>query len=133
MSLKMRNKVDPSFNLSSLADIIFLLLIFFLITSRLVTPSAVPVKRPKTTMKTSVTPSARITVTDQLRYYVDNQPVSFGSLPSVLRQKIAGEEDPVVILDMDKSLSIEKLVELYDLANDLQVQLVLSADPKTRR
>jgi len=129
----MRNKVDPSFNLSSLADIIFLLLIFFLITSRLVTPSAVPVKRPKTTMKTSVTPSARITVTDQLRYYVDNQPVSFGSLPSVLRQKIAGEEDPVVILDMDKSLSIEKLVELYDLANDLQVQLVLSADPKTRR
>jgi len=130
MSMKMRNKVDPNFNMSSLADIIFLLLIFFLITSKMVTPSAVPIKRPKTSMKTSVTPVAHITVTDQLRYYVDNQAVTFGTLEGVLRNKIAGEDDPVVILDMDKSLSIERLVELYDLANNLQVQLVLSADPK---
>lgn len=116
--------------MSSLADIIFLLLIFFLITSRIVTPHAMSVKRPQSSMKESVTPVARITVDDQLQYYVNGEQVGFSGIRPALRNEIAGEEKPRVILDMDRSLSIEKLVELYDLANDLKFELVLATDPK---
>lgn len=130
MSLKSRNKVEATFNLSSLADIIFLLLIFFLITSRIVTPNALPVKRPTSSQKTSVTPSARLTVNDRMEYFVDGEQVSFNGLAAVLQAKVAGAEKPVVILDMDRSLSIQSLVELFDLASDLKVELVLSTDPK---
>ena len=119
--------------MSSLADIIFLLLIFFLITSRFVTPNALPVKRPTSTAKTSVTPSAHLSVTADLQYAVDKQMVTFDQLRSVLAQRIAGVEKPVVILNMDKSVSIEKLVELYDMASDMKFELVLSTDPKKQR
>ncbi len=130
MSLKSRNKVEATFNLSSLADIIFLLLIFFLITSRIVTPNALPVKRPTSSQKTSVTPAARLTVNDRMEYFVDGEQVSFNGLAAALQAKVAGSEKPVVILDMDRSLSIQSLVELFDLASDLKVELVLSTDPK---
>lgn len=130
MSLKTRNKVDPAFNLSSLADIIFLLLIFFLLTSQLVSPSAIKVKRPSTKQTTTVKPVARVSVTASLEYYVDNEPVQLRNLAGVLRTKIGNEPDPVVILDMDKQVTIERLVELSDIADDLNLQLVLSADPK---
>lgn len=130
MSLKTRNKVDPAFNMSSLADIIFLLLIFFLLTSQLVSPSAIKVKRPSSRQTTTVKPVARVSVTAALEYYVDNEPVQLGNLASVLRTKIGNEPDPVVILDMDKQVTIERLVELSDIADDLNLQLVLSADPK---
>lgn len=133
MGLKTRNKVDPAFSMSSLADIIFLLLIFFLITSKMVTPNALPVKRPTSSQTTSVTPSARITVNDQLQYFVDGKEVMFPELGAAVERAIAGKEKPVVVLDMDKSNSIDKLVELYDLASELQFELVLSTDPKKRR
>lgn len=132
MSLKQRNKVEATFNMSSLADIIFLLLIFFLITSRIVTPNALPVKRPTSSQKTSVTPAARITVDENMQYYVDGEAVGFNGLAPAIRTKIAAKDRPVVILDMDRSLSIQSLVELYDLASELQVELVLSTDPKKK-
>jgi biopolymer transport protein ExbD len=133
MSLKTRNKVDPNFNMSSLADIIFLLLIFFLITSRIVTPNALPVKRPTSNQRSNVTPVARITINDKLQYFVDGKAVAFGNLGNALMQKIKNTDKPVVILDMDKSLSIQTLVDLYDLASDLKIEMVLSTDPKKNR
>lgn len=133
MSLKTRNKVEATFNMSSLADIIFLLLIFFLITSRIVTPNAMPVKRPTSNQTASVTPAARLTVNDKLEYFVDGKQVAYGGLSGALLDKIQDTDKPVIILDMDKSLSIQTLVDLYDLASDLKVELVLSTDPKKRR
>lgn len=130
MSLKTRNKVEATFNMSSLADIIFLLLIFFLITSRIVSPNALPVKRPTSNQRTSVTPAARISVNDQMQYFVDGEQVSYSGLAGAIRTKIQGKEEPVVILDMDKSLSVQTLVDLYDLASELKIELVLSTDPK---
>jgi biopolymer transport protein ExbD len=130
MSLKTRNKREATFNLSSLADIIFLLLIFFLITSRMVTPHALPVKRPTSDQRTNVTPSARITINDRSEYFVDGQMVGFAGLAGAIQQKIRGVDKPVVILDMDRNLSVQTLVEMYDLASQLKVELVLSTDPK---
>ena len=133
MALRTRNKISTTFNLASLADITFLLLIFFLLTSRIVSPSAIKVKRPTTSQQTSVVPAARITVDERLKYYVDNKPVSFGSLERILAQKLNTAKDRVLILDMDKSISIEKLVELFDIASDLEAELVLAADPKKKK
>ena len=133
MALRSRNKVSADFNMSSLADIIFLLLIFFLLTSRIVTPTAVKVDRPTSKIKSNQKPVARISVDKGLQYYVDDNRVAFDQLEAVLEEKLAEKENKTVLLDMDKSISIEKLVEMYDLAADLEMTLVLSADPKKKK
>lgn len=133
MALRSRNKVSAEFNMSSLADIIFLLLIFFLLTSRIVTPTGVKVDRPTSKIRTNQKPAARISVDKNLQYYVDDKVVSFDQIEIVLEDKLAKKENKTVLLDMDKTIAIEKLVEMYDLAADLEVTLVLSADPKKKK
>ena len=128
MNLRGRNKVEATFNMSSLADIIFLLLIFFLITSRIVTPYATPVKRPASDQRKSATPVATITVNDKGQYFVDGDQVPFGGIKGKLSQKLKGEERPVVLLNMDKTLSVQKLVDMYDLASDLKFELLLATE-----
>ena len=132
MALRARNKATAEFNMSSLADIIFLLLIFFLLTSKMTTPTAVKVDRPTSKIKSAAKPAARISVDKDLRYYVDDKPVGFQQIAPILEEKLAGLEKRTVILDMDKSITIDKLVEMYDLAADLEMELVLSANPKKK-
>ncbi len=133
MNLKGRNKVDPTFNMSSLADIIFLLLIFFLITSRIVTPYATPVKRPSSNQRVSATPVATITIDDKGRYFVDGERVPFGAIKGKLSSKLSREERPVVMLNMDKALSVQLLVDMYDLASELKFELLLATEPEKKK
>lgn len=128
MNLRGRNKVEATFNMSSLADIIFLLLIFFLITSRIVTPYATPVKRPASDQRKSATPVATITVNDKNQYFVDGEQVPFGGLGGKLSPKLREEQQPVVLLNMDRTLDIQKLVDIYDLASELQFELLLATE-----
>lgn len=128
MGLKTRNKVDATFNLSSLADVIFLLLIFFLLTSRIV-PKATPVTRPSTTMQDDVSPVARIAVTRDLQYSVNGQAVSgLTGVKGALRPRLAGEKEPVVMLDIDRALDIQSLFDLYNIAHELGFSLVVATE-----
>jgi biopolymer transport protein ExbD len=128
MNLRGRNKVGATFNMSSLADIIFLLLIFFLITSRIVTPYATPVKRPSSDQRKSATPVATITVNDKNQYFVDGEEVPFGGIAAKLSPKLDQEERPVVMLNMDRSLNIQRLVDMYDLASNMRFELLLATE-----
>ena len=128
MALKTRNKVEPTFNLSSLADIIFLLLIFFMLTSQLV-PKATPVDVPTSTRQTNVSPDATITVTSDLRYLVNGSPVgTVEGLRGAMRTVLAGKHEPMVMLSIDRSVDVQKLFDIYNIAGELKFRLVVSTE-----
>jgi biopolymer transport protein ExbD len=130
MSLKTRNKRNAQFNMSSLTDIIFLLLIFFLLTSTLVQPNAVKLLLPNSSSKTQARQSVAVSIDANLNYYVNNKPVSFGAISSSLRQQMAGEADPTVVLYADKTVPIDNVIKLMSVANDLQIRMILATEPQ---
>jgi len=80
MDIRGRNKINPNFNMSSMTDIVFLLLIFFMITSTLVTTSALDILLPKASGKTENRKSVSVSITKNLAFYIDNKKVSESKL-----------------------------------------------------
>ena len=76
MNLQTRNKVDPAFNMSSMTDLIFLLLIFFMLTSSFITPSGLPVSLPSSKASTIEVQKVSVTITKELKFYVNDKLVS---------------------------------------------------------
>ena len=75
MDIRGRNKINPNFNMSSMTDIVFLLLIFFMITSTLVTTSALDILLPKASGKTENRKSVSVSITKKLDFYIDQKKV----------------------------------------------------------
>ena len=130
MGIKTRNKINPSFSMSSLTDIIFLLLIFFMLTSTLVAPNALNLVLPSSNIQSPVNSTMSVEIDRQKRYAVDGKKVPLSKVNSLMRQRIKSDKDITVILSADKSVPIENVVEIMNIANDLQVKLVLATKPK---
>lgn len=115
---------------ASLNDIMFFLLLFFLIISTMVTPAAIRVLLPnsKTAEKVATKKNISLAVTAELRYYVQDKEVSFDNLEAELT-KVIGErqegDEVNVLLQADKSLNLQDLINVIDIGNHLQVKMVL--------
>ena len=132
MNLQSKNKISTTFSLASLTDIIFLLLIFFMLTSSFVTPSAVPVELPSTKVsKSLIAKQLEITITKELEYYINDQAVKLEEMEAVLKQKIADIENPKVVLNIDKTVAVEYLVKVAAVANKLGAKLAIATDAET--
>jgi len=129
MALKPSNKRDPNFSMSSLTDIIFLLLIFFMLTSTFVTPNALNLTLPSSNSKSTAKPKVSVSITKGMEYYVNSERVTFDNLEQKLGEMLKGEEDPTVFLNAEKSVSIEKVVEIMNIANSMKIKMVLSTNP----
>lgn len=129
MSLRMRNRRSAEFSMSSLTDIIFLLLIFFLLTSTLVQPNAVKLLLPNSTSQTQARQNVAVAIDAENRYFLNNEPVGLDNLPGLLRQALSGESDPTVVLYADKSVAIEEVVKVMSIANDQQIKMILATEP----
>jgi len=130
MAIKSRNKVSPNFNMSSMTDIVFLLLIFFMLTSTLVSPNALKLLLPNSESKTLAKQTVSISINAQNEYYVNNRKVSFDQLEMTLLQTIEGKEDPSIILHVEKTLPIEEAVKVMDIASRNKLKMVLATSPK---
>lgn len=130
MSLKTRNKRNALFNMSSLTDIIFLLLIFFLLTSTLVQPNAVKLLLPNSSSKTQARQTVAVAIDANLNYYVNNKKVAFGAIGGAIRQQTAADADPTVVLYADKSVPVDNVIKLMSVANDLQIKMILATQPQ---
>ena len=130
MSLRSRNKINVNFSMSSMTDIVFLLLIFFMLTSTLVSPNALKLLLPQSSAKTLEKQTVSVSITPDFQYYVGNQRVDIENLESILRQKLANEAEPAVILHVDKSVPIEHAVKVMDVANRMKIRLVLATKPE---
>ena len=128
MNFKSKNKVDPSFSMASMTDLIFLVLIFFMLTSSFVTPSGLPVNLPSSKASNIEVQKVSVTVTKDLHFYVNEKRVSRamleGELKSVLRPGVGS-----VVLHVDKSVATEHLVYVAGIASSLNAKVVLATKP----
>ena len=130
MALGSRNKISVSFSMASMTDIVFLLLIFFMITSTLISPNALKVLLPSSTSKTTGKQSVSVTIKPDLTYYVNAKPVEADFLEQKLIELLSGEESPGIILHADKSVPLEYAVKIMDIANKRKYQLVIATTNK---
>lgn len=128
MALKTNHKVDPMFSMSSMTDIVFLLLIFFMLTSSFITPSGLPVNLPTSKSSTLQIQKLSVTITENLEYYVNDKKVSKGMLEAELRSKLT-DKDGVVTLHVDKSVPTEEFVNVAGIATKLEAKVSIAVTP----
>ncbi|WP_295181816.1 biopolymer transporter ExbD [uncultured Christiangramia sp.] len=130
MNLRGRNKVSPEFSMSSMTDVVFLLLIFFMLTSPVITPEALDLILPKAKGKTTSQQTLSVSITKDLQFYINSERVSSSALESTLKTKLAGEENPTIILRAEEGVPIEKAVNVMDIANRNSYKIVLAVKPE---
>lgn len=130
MKLASRNKVSPEFNMSSMTDLVFLLLIFFMLTSTLVTPAALDVVLPKSKAQTVKKGTVTVTIDENLQYSVGTQVVAAEDIETYLLQEAAKNPETVVVLRADETVPTGDAVRVMDIAYRNKLKLVLATDPK---
>ena len=130
MALKTRNKVNASFSMSSMTDIVFLLLIFFMVTSTLISPNALKLLLPKSSNQTAAKPITTVSIDKNYNFYIETTPVPFTQLEQKLQRKLAREEDPTISLHVDKSVPMEQVVKVMNIAKDNKYKLILATRSK---
>ena len=126
MNLRGRNKIDPAFNMSSMTDIVFLLLIFLMLTSTLVTVSAIDVLLPKAGGKTENSSSIAVTITSKSLFYIDKTKVSVSSLESEIVRKVGVDKKKTIIIRGDKDVPYKNVMKVIDIANKNKLKMILA-------
>ncbi|MBT8255191.1 MAG: biopolymer transporter ExbD [Bacteroidia bacterium] len=129
MNLRGRNKVSPEFSMSSMTDIVFLLLVFFLLTSPAITPDALDLILPKAKGKSTNQQKASVSITKDGAYYVNKERVSEFNIAKELRTVLAGQSEPTIILRAEEGVPIEDAVFVMDIANKNDYKVVLAVRP----
>ncbi len=129
MNLRGRNKVSPEFSMSSMTDIVFLLLIFFMLTSPVITPEALDLILPKAKGKTSNVQSLAVSINKDLDIFINSDQVSSDQLELELQKRLSGEEDPTIILRAEESVPIQNAVSVMDIAKRNKYKVVLAVKP----
>ncbi|MDC1465628.1 biopolymer transporter ExbD [Polaribacter sp.] len=130
MNLRGRNKINPTFNMSSMTDIVFLLLIFFMLTSTLVTVSAIDVLLPKAGGKTENSSSIAVSITDKSLLYIDKTKVSATDLESEILKKIGTDKQKTIIIRGDKEVPYRNIMKVIDIANRNKLKMILAVKGK---
>ena len=129
MGLRSRNKVSANFNMSSMTDIVFLLLIFFMLTSTLVSPNALKLLLPSSKAKTLEKQTISISITKDIDFYINENKVTAASIEQELKLLIMNEKEPAIILHTDKTVAIEHVVKVMDIAYRNKYKIVLATTP----
>lgn len=135
MALKRRTKVNEVFSMASMTDVIFLLLIFFMVTSTVVVPNAIKVILPQAKQQTAAKPLTRVTIDAALNYYVafGNQrevQVSFDEIAPFLQSCYEKEPEMFVALYADESVPYKEIVKILNIANENKYKMVLATRPQ---
>ncbi len=130
MDIRGRNKVSPEFSMSSMTDIVFLLLIFFMLTSTLVTADALDLVLPKAKGKTEHSQNLSVSINKKLDYYINKKKVEKANLETHLKAMLSKEKKPVIILRVEEGVPIENAVYVMDIANRNNFKVILAVRPK---
>ncbi len=135
MAFKRQSKVSASFSMSSMTDIVFLLLIFFMVTSTLIAPNALKLLLPQSSNQTMATkPITTVSITDELQYAVEGRFVRFSELESEIVRKVGAsssyDEPPTISLHVDQSVAMEHVVKVMNIAKSNKYRLILATRPE---
>ncbi|MFD2516078.1 ExbD/TolR family protein [Pontibacter locisalis] len=129
MNLRSKNRINPEFSMSSMTDIIFLLLIFFMLTSNFVTPSGLPVSLPTSKSSDITMQKISVTITEDLKYYLNDKPIALEEIEPQLTALLQGTEEGAVVLHVDKTVPVEHLVKVAGIAKSLNASVTLATVP----
>ena len=137
MAIKRRHRINPNFSMASMTDVIFLLLIFFMITSTMVSPNAIKVLLPQGGKQTMARSISRVVVDKELNIYVANgseeeRLVAIDELPVVLSEAATDSTELFVSLYADEEVPYRNIVEILSVANDNNFKMVLATRPPKR-
>lgn len=128
MKLKGRNKISPEFSMSSMTDIVFLLLVFFMLTSN--SPNALDLLLPKAKGKSTNTQNVSVTIDKDLKYFVNNEQINKEYIEIELKKALEGQEKPTIILRAEENVAIKEAVNVMDIANRNSYKVILAVRPK---
>ncbi len=136
MALKRNTKVDAQFSVSSMTDIVFLLLIFFLVTSTLINPNALKLMLPKSTGQVSAKATVSVSIkdwgNDTYTYHVngDKAPASYEQVEDQLIGLLSQEEDPTFSIYSDQSVPVGEVVQIMNIAKRNHYKVILATQPE---
>jgi biopolymer transport protein ExbD len=135
MAIKRKHKTTAEFSMASMTDMIFLLLIFFMITSTVVVPNAIKVLLPQSKQQTSAKPLTRITIDKDINYYVGSGKskdvrVAFEEITPFLQQSYNREPEMYVALYADETIPYAEVVKVLDIANQNNFKMILVTRPQ---
>ncbi len=129
MNIERKSKIDTSFNMASMTDLVFLLLIFFMLISNFVTPSGLPVNLPSSKASNIALQKMEVTITKDLRYFINGKEVSLQLIRPTLAAELNGQEGSVV-LNIDKDVPVEHFVRVAGIANELKAKVSIATRPE---
>lgn len=130
MAIASRHKTNKNFAMSGMTDIVFLLLIFFMITSTLIVPSVQNVTLPESNNQTQANPALVVSIAPDRSIWVDDQVYRLAELEGVLRKKLESYgEAPTVRLNADKNLNMEEVFAFLDIAKRNRYKVILGTRP----
>lgn len=129
MNLRGRNKVSAEFNMSSMTDIVFLLLVFFMISSPVVTPEALDLILPKAKGKTTSHQDISVNIDKDRNIFINAERVNKNQLELELQKRVGNLENPTIILRTEHSVPIQEAVDVMDIAQRNKFKLVLAVKP----
>lgn len=136
MSLKRTIKADANISMSSMTDIVFLLLIFFLVTSTLINPNALKLLLPKSTGQVSAKPTVTVSIKDwgedQYTYHINGSesPTAFTEVEDALVTLLQSEEEPTFSIYSDQSVPIKEVVGVMNIAKRNHFKVILATQPE---
>lgn len=129
MKIKRKRHFAAEVATSSLNDIMFFLLLFFLIVSTIANPNVIKILLPKAhSPQTLSKKQISLTVTGSKQYFIDKQEVPFGQLETALLNATKGSLEPTIVLRIDKSLNVQDLVDVMQLGSKLKIKMVLATE-----
>jgi biopolymer transport protein ExbD len=134
MALKQRFNIEPNFSMASMTDVIFLLLIFFMITSTIVVPNSIKVLLPKSQQQAQAKPLTRVTIDKNLNFYVANgneteRQIPFEAITPFLKSAYSADPNIFVALYADEEVPYREIVRVLDIANQNKFKMVLMTRP----
>jgi len=134
MALKRRNKVDVNFSMASMTDIVFLLLLFFMVTSTLIAPNALKLLLPQSDNQTAAKAVTTVSITADLKFFVNDngqvKRVAFNEIEPFLRKAIGNNPEAYIALHADKSVPIEQVVKVMNVAKRNNYKMILATAPE---
>jgi biopolymer transport protein ExbD len=136
MAIQMRNKRNVAFSTASMSDLVFLLLIFFMLTSTLVAPNAIKLLLPESQSKTMAKQTITVYINDSFEYFIEEKPVNAQALPEELIRSLLPHAEATVVLRADQSVPVQYIVSLIDAVNivnernNTKHKVILATRPK---
>ena len=134
MAIKRNSKITATFSMASMTDIVFLLLIFFLVTSTLINPNALQLLLPKSNSQTALKQRVSISIKhlgdEKYEFYVNRKHVPFNEIERNLRLELLNVEAPVVSVYADETVAVGQIVKLMNIGVKNKYRMILATKPE---